>query len=160
MASLRLTTGLIVALVACAITTRAYAEQQTTLRSDAAIAEVIATDEAWAKAEQNGDVAAVEDLLLPGYRSVGSDGKVHDRNAILANTRRNRGSDLAARRVAEWTARHPTVMSVTVNGDTAVLTFAPKPEAEPATVLSCDVFVRIDGRWHAIYSQHSTAEGT
>ena len=52
-------------------------------------AEAVKTaDDNWEKAEERGDVAYVDDLLLSGYRSVNADGTVHDKEAILANTRK------------------------------------------------------------------------
>src|ERR1700744_6337764 len=35
---------------------------------------VIADDDAWSKAESSGDVAYIDALLLPGYRSINIDG--------------------------------------------------------------------------------------
>jgi hypothetical protein len=121
---------------------------------------VIAADKAWGLAEQRGDAAFVDALLLPGYRSVGPDGRVHDKAAILAHTRQNAGSDAAAKRVAAWNANHPSEMTVVISGDTAILTFSPRASAAGPPVLSSDVFARVDGRWRPLYSQHSTAEGS
>jgi hypothetical protein len=131
-----------------------------TIASPDAKEAVIAADNAWGLAEQRGDAAFVDALLFPGYRSVGPDGRVHDKAAILAHTRQNAGSDAAAKRVAAWNAAHPSEMSVVISGDTAILTFSPKAGAAGPPVLSSDVFARVDRRWRPLYSQHSTAEGS
>jgi len=49
-------------------------------------------------------------------------------------------------------------MEVKITGDTAILTFALDKTATPKPVMSCDVFVYRDGRWRALYSQHTEAE--
>jgi hypothetical protein len=125
-------------------------------RSQAAA--VIAEDEAWARAEQRGDAAFVDGLLLPGYRSVAADGRVHDKATIVEATRRNAGSQAMAMRVAAWNAAHPSKIDVLIGGDTAILTFAPTSAGASARVFSSDVFARVNGRWRPIYSQHSSAE--
>jgi hypothetical protein len=127
------------------------------LRSARSEAAVRASDDAWSEAEQRGDVQFVDRLLLPDYRSVGPDGTVHTKADILGNTRRNGGSDQARKRVADWKARHPTNTSVKIEGDTAILTFVSATNTEKR-VSSCDVFVLTNGRWRALYSQHTTAE--
>jgi len=119
-------------------------------------AAVIADDEGWAQAEIKGDVAYVDALLLTEYRSVTADGKVHDKAAILNNTRK--ASPERAVMIAKWQNEHPMLKSVNIIGDTAILTFAQKNGGNPKAVMSCDVFVYCDGRWRAIYSQHTTAE--
>src|SRR5690242_2152317 len=50
---------------------------------------VIAADEGWSKAEETKDVAYVNNLLLPAYRSVSADGSVHDKAAILEHMQTN-----------------------------------------------------------------------
>ena len=65
-------------------------------------AAVIAADNGWDKAEKSGDVAYVDNLLLPDYRSVSADGSVHDKAAILANAKSNVGSPEHAAKVAKW----------------------------------------------------------
>ena len=120
-------------------------------------AAVIAADDGWEKAEESGDVAYVDNLLLPDYRSVSADGSVHDKAAILANAKRNLGSAEHADKVAKWLAAHPMGSSVVIQGDTAVVTFYLKPLGPEKGIMSSDIFVYGDGQWHAIYSQHTDA---
>ena len=47
-------------------------------------AAVIADDKGWNKAEDQGDAAFIDQLLMPEYRSISSDGNVH---AIIASAR-------------------------------------------------------------------------
>jgi hypothetical protein len=118
---------------------------------------VIAADDGWSKAEETGDAAYVDNLLLPDYRSVNADGSVHDKAAILTSTRKNVGS--TARTVADekWRAAHPMGTTAVVQGDTAILTFYLKPLGPEKGIMSSDIFVYRDGQWHAIYSQHTDA---
>jgi uncharacterized protein DUF4440 len=120
-------------------------------------AAVIAADNGWEKAEETGDVAYVDNLLLPDYRSVSADGSVHDKAAILANTKRNVGSPEHAAKVAQWEAAHPMETAVLIQGDTAIVTFHLKPSGPGESIMSSDIFVYRDGQWHAIYSQHTDA---
>jgi len=120
-------------------------------------AAVIADDDHWGKAETEGDQAYVDHLLLPEYRSISSDGSIHDKAAILANTKKNVNSPDRAAANEKWKATHPYVTSVLIVGDTAVLTFSLDRPTSPKPVLSSDIFVYRDGRWRALYSQHSEA---
>jgi Domain of unknown function (DUF4440) len=120
-------------------------------------AAVIAADNGWSKAEEAGDVAYVDNLLLPDYRSVSADGSVHDKAAILASTKKNVGSQDYAAKVAKWEAAHPMETAAVIQGDTAILTFRLKSVAPERGIMSSDVFVYRDGKWHAIYSQHTDA---
>lgn len=124
-----------------------------TARTEAA---VIAVDQHWLDAEVDGDTAYLERLLLPEYRSVGADGMVHAKAAIVAHAARNRGSDAARRRVEAWLAAHPTGTSVVIHGDVAILSFYDPKRGPQQGVRSSDIFVYgADGRWHALYSQHT-----
>jgi Domain of unknown function (DUF4440) len=118
---------------------------------------VIAADNGWEKAEEAGDVAYVDNLLLADYRSVNADGSVHDKAAILANTKKNIGSPEHAAKVAQWLATHPMGTAAVVHGDTAIVTFYLKPLGPKKGVMSSDIFVYRDGQWHAVYSQHTDA---
>ena len=118
---------------------------------------VIADDEAWDKAESNGDVAYIGDLLLPEYRSISADGSIHDKAAILAGARKRMNSPASAAANAKWRAAHPSITHVQIIGDTAILTFALNKQDTQNPIMSCDVFVYQDGHWHAIYSQHTEA---
>ena len=120
-------------------------------------AAVIAADQGWSKAEETGDTAYVDNLLLPDYRSVNADGSVHDKAAILSNTKKHAGSQDYAAKVAQWEAAHPMDTAAVIQGDTAILTFRLKSLAQDKGIMSSDIFVYRDGEWHAIYSQHTDA---
>jgi len=121
---------------------------------------VQADDDAWSHAEQSGDAAFVERLLLPDYRSVSADGKSISRVDIIAQTaaRSTRQAQAAqAARVAAWTAAHPDKSVITLAGDTAIVVWTSLEVGE--RVYSCDVFVYRNGHWRALYSQHTAAGG-
>ncbi|MFC5864030.1 nuclear transport factor 2 family protein [Acidicapsa dinghuensis] len=120
-------------------------------------AAVIADDKRWDKAEESGDTAFIDALLLPEYRSISSDGSTHDKAAIIANARRNVNSPERAAAIEKWRTAHPQLINVKITGDTAILTFSLDKPAVPKPVMSCDVFVYRDGRWRALYSQHTEA---
>ena len=119
---------------------------------------VIADDEDWSKAEQIGDTKYVDALLLPEYRSISSDGSAHGKAAILAHTAKGGNNREGAAKAEQWRAAHPHRTSVEMNGDVAILTFALDKGVDPEPVMSCDIFVYRDGRWRALYSQHTEAE--
>jgi hypothetical protein len=118
---------------------------------------VIAADEGWLKAEETGDTAYVDNLLLPEYRSVNADGSVHDKAAILASAHKNVGSTARTLADEKWLAAHPMGTAVLIQGDTAIVTFYLKPLGPQKGIMSSDIFVYRDGQWHAIYSQHTDA---
>jgi hypothetical protein len=120
-------------------------------------AAVRAADDAWGAAEMRGDAAFVDRLLLPAYRSIGPDGKVTTKAAIVEHARARRGATDAVAQVAAWKAAHPVRAEVAITGDTAVLTWVSTKPGSGEPVASCDIFVYRDGRWHAIYSQHTSA---
>lgn len=133
---------------------RAFAQQPKAPEPHTAAA-VIADDDAWGKAEQSGDAAFVDTLLLPQYRSIDAAGKTHDKAAILTSTRK--ASPQRDAMIASWKAAHPSLTSVELNGDTAILTFTLNKPGTPPAIMSCDIFVYREGHWHALYSQHTTA---
>jgi hypothetical protein len=120
-------------------------------------AAVLAADNGWGDAETRGDVASIDALLADGYRTIGHDGKVRTKADVLASTRTKGGTPARAAEIAAWRAQHPTQGIVALFGDTAVLTWVSAGTTNPGMVMSCDIFVYRDGRWHAIYSQHSDA---
>jgi len=115
---------------------------------------VISADRAWDGAESTGNTDYINALLLPEYRSVSSDGSIHDKAAILASAQKNIGHPERAAEADKWRATHPYVTSVQILGDTAVLTFS-LDKGNPKPVMSCDIFVYREGHWHPIYSQHT-----
>ncbi|WP_027485103.1 nuclear transport factor 2 family protein [Rhodanobacter sp. OR87] len=136
-----------------AATAVARAGANETSRSEAA---VIAVDQHWLAAELDGDTAWLDGMLLPEYRSVGADGVVHAKAAILAHAVKNRGNDAERRKVDTWLKAHPSGKAVVIHGDTAILTFYDPQLGAANGVRSSDIFVYAGGRWHALYSQHST----
>jgi hypothetical protein len=118
---------------------------------------VIADDESWSKAEETGDTKYVDALLLPEYRSISSDGSTHGKAAILAHTAKGGNNGEGAAKAEQWRAAHPHRTSVEMNGDVAILSFALNKGVDPEPVMSCDIFVYRDGRWRALYSQHTEA---
>ena len=117
-------------------------------------AAVLAADNSWGDAEAEGNVAFVAQLLLPGYRSIGADGKATDREAILRSTRRHAASPDYKAKVAAWRLQHPSHGEVALFGDTAILTWVSDAADSRGKVQSCDIFVYRDRHWRAIYSQH------
>ena len=123
---------------------------------------MIADDDGWSKAEADGDVAFVDHLLMPEYRSVNADGSVHNKDAILGGVRKVASSpEAAAARAAataKWRASHRHVTTSVISGDMAILTFlvadvdARRSQCRRVTSL----FIKM-GIGRAIYSQHSDA---
>ena len=142
------------ALIAVNPITQAFAQQPKAPEPRTAAA-VIADDDAWGHAEQTGDAAFVDALLLPQYRSIDAAGKTHDKATIVASAKASPQRDAM---FASWKAAHPSLTSVEIEGDTAVLTFTLNKPGTPAAIMSCDIFVYRDGHWRALYSQHTTAE--
>jgi len=141
--------------IAHAQATRAAREAQKT------VAAVKAVDDHWGEAEVHGDTAYLSRLLLPGYRSVSPNGAAHSRSQILAGAARNIAPDAAAKAVADsatYANAHPSGVSVLLQGNTAVLSFYSKKLGPEKGVKGSDIFVYTDGGWHAIYSEHSTAQ--
>jgi hypothetical protein len=120
-------------------------------------AAVQAADDAWGAAEENGDAAFVDWLLLPGYRSVGTEGKATDKALIVARTGAHKDPQARAAQVAAWKASHPSRAAVTLYGDTAILTWVSTRLGGTEAVYSCDIFTYRDGHWHGVYSQHTAA---
>jgi hypothetical protein len=122
-------------------------------------AAVVAVDQHWMDAELDGDSAWLDAMLLPEYRSGGADGTVHTKAALLAHAAKNRGNDAERRKVEAWLKAHPSRQTVVIRGDTAILTFYDPKLGARDGVRASDVFVYENGRWHALYSQHSKASG-
>jgi hypothetical protein len=116
---------------------------------------VIAVDDHWMQAELSGDTAWLNAMLMPDYRTVGADGKVGDKTAILRAVKKNRGSDKMRKQVDAWLKAHPTRKSVVMHGDVAILSFS---DPDTGRVRSSDIFIYRDGGWHAVYSQHAKVE--
>lgn len=118
-------------------------------------AAVKAVDQHWLEAEESGDAAWLDGMLLPDYRSVGVAGTFATKATIMAHAVRNGGSDKMKQKVAAWQAAHPVDQQVTLQGDTAILSFVSASPATKGKLYSSDVFVYVDGRWRALYSAHT-----
>ena len=118
-------------------------------------AAVIAADDSWLKAEVSGNGDYLDGLLLPGYMSVGAGGKITSKAQIVAKARARTKEELVqlAQQVATWKTAHP----VTIVGDAAILRWVATQSDGTASVSSSDMFLYRDGRWRAIYSQHTSA---
>jgi len=120
-------------------------------------AAVIADDEGWSNAEDNGNIDYLNALLLPEYRSISSDGTTHDKAAVIGYALHNSNTAEGAAKAERWRAGHPHLPVVDINGDVAVLTFVLQKGVDPKPVMSCDIFVYREGHWRALYSQHTEA---
>jgi hypothetical protein len=120
---------------------------------------VIAVEHHWTQAEVHGDTAYLNQLLVPGYRTVSPSGVVRTRSALLARARKNAQSDKMARFVAAYMKAHPIGIAVTIQGNTAVVTFYSRRLGREKGIMSSDIFTYSNGRWHAVYSQHTAAKG-
>jgi len=117
---------------------------------------VIAADDAWLQAEMKGDADALDALLTTEYRSIDANGKVITKQELV-DAARKRGEDpKLAVAVKKWKAGHPSHAEVTLVGDVAVLRWTLEG-AQAGKISSCDTFIYSDGRWRAVYSQHTTA---
>jgi hypothetical protein len=136
------------------VTSNAGAQESSEPHTAAA---VVAADERWSKAEDIGDIAYINALLLPEYRSISSDGSTDDKATIVARARKNAYTTEGAAKAETWYTAHPYLPVVEINGDVAVLTFILQKGVDPKPVMSCDIFVYRDGHWRALYSQHTEA---
>jgi len=142
-------------LAACAVALGANAADRGVDETAHTAAAVKAVDQHWLEAEEGGDAAWLEGMLLPGYRSVGEAGTFATKQAIVAHAAKNRGSDEMKRKADAWQAAHPVDQQVTLQGDTAILSFVSASPATKGKLYSSDVFVYVDGRWRALYSAHT-----
>lgn len=120
-------------------------------------AAVLAADDDWLAAELRGDVSALDARLMPSYRDVTPEGKVHTKSDLLGGVAKhpNKVTTSPQQAAADFRAQHPVVEHVLIEGDTAILQFE-KTEG-PGIILSVDVFVYEDGRWRGLYSAHNKA---
>jgi hypothetical protein len=121
-----------------------------------------AIDDHWGRAEGEGDVAYLAQLLAPEYRSIGSTGTATTRAALLEHAARRASSAAArdeARKAREaFMAAHPTGVSVVIHGPVGIVSFYNPERGADHAVRGADVFVYDANRWHAIYSLHNAAE--
>ncbi len=116
----------------------------------------------WDRAEHDGDVAYLSQLLAPEYRSIGAGGEATTRAALLEQAERVQRSAearVARRRAGEAFLRaHPTAVSVTVHGPVGIVSYYNPGRGLDHSVRGSDVFVYEGNRWHAVYALHNNAE--
>jgi hypothetical protein len=112
----------------------------------------------WGDAEVDGDVAYLEQLLLPEYRSIDAKGGSHPRARILEHARTNAGSAEARKAVDAFKLAHPTEVSVVIHGDTGIVSYFNPKRGLDSSIRGSDIFVFEARRWHAVYSLHNGAE--
>jgi hypothetical protein len=122
---------------------------------------VMAVDAHWSLAEMTGDTGWLDRMLLPEYRSVSNDGSVHTKVAILASAAKHTGTHLATAKqnFADYQKQHPYGTAITLQGDTAIITFYDPALGPQKGIKSSDVFIYLGGRWHAMYSPHTARSG-
>jgi hypothetical protein len=130
-----------------------------TLQNEAALR---AVDDHWGRAEQDGDVAYLAQLLSPEYRSIGVRGEATPRAALLEHAGRRTGSAEARaearKKVEAFKQTHPTEMAVVLHGTLGIVSFFNPKRGEDHSVRGADVFIYEGHRWHAVYSLHNAAE--
>lgn len=147
-------------IIATALTASpAHADPDEAKRDEAALR---AIDDHWGRAEAEGDVAYLAQLLAPEYRSIGATGKATTRAALLEHTA-SRATSVAARAEARkaseaFKAAHPTGVSVVLHGSVGIVSFYNPERGADQAVRGADVFVYADNHWRAIYSLHNAAE--
>jgi len=123
--------------------------------TDKTAAAVIAVDHHWEQAEENGNVSWLDGMLMPDYRSVGTAGTFASKAAIVGHAANNHDAQSMKQKAAEWHETHPVEESVTMHGDTAILSFLSASPETKGRIYSSDIFVYVDGHWRALYSQHN-----
>lgn len=122
---------------------------------------VMAVDNHWSLAEMTGDTAWLDQMLLPEYRSVGNTGVAHDKATIVAGAAKRKGTSLDKAKLdfAAYQKQHPFGSAVAMHGNTAIVSFYDPTLGPQNGVRSSDVFIYVDGHWHALYSQHTAVHG-
>jgi hypothetical protein len=135
---------------------RAQDSASASIETQKTAAGAIAVDNHWSLAEMMGDTAYLQQMLLPEYRSVDADGKAYSKDRLVAGAAKRSGTGLAVAKskIEAYRKAHPYGTSVVMQGDTAILSFYDPARGAQQGVESSDVFVYVNGRWHALYSQH------
>jgi hypothetical protein len=122
---------------------------------------VMAVDRHWSIAELSGDTEWLNQMLLPEYRSISDDGTAHSKEAIVAGAMKRKGTDLAKAEdtFASYGKEHPYASAVVIHDTTAIISFYDPTLGPQKGVKSSDIFVYLDGHWHAMYSQHTGLHG-
>jgi hypothetical protein len=144
------------ALLCGAMATTSVGNAQQEPRSAAA---VLAVEKHWTESEVSGDVAYLNAMLMPDYRSVSASGVAITKADILAHAVRNGKSNAMRLKVAAYYRAHPQGTAVAIEGDTAIVTFYSKRVGAAKGTTSSDTFVYVNGAWHAWYSQHTDFNG-
>lgn len=152
---------LLASVVACVLASPARAKDSTpanakeTQRTEAG---AIAADEHWSLAEGTGDIAYLDQMLLPEYRSVNTDGTAYSKEQLVKGAAKRSGTSVATAmaKMAAYKQAHPYGTSVVLHDNLAILSFYDPALGAQKGVASSDVLVYTDGRWHAIYSQHTS----
>jgi hypothetical protein len=127
-----------------------------TQRSEAALRAIA---DHWGDAETEGDVAYLEQLLVPEYRSISANGASHIRAGILDHAKRNRGHAAEARKAVEaYKQAHPSEKAVVLHGAIGVVSYFNPKRGLDSSIRGSDVFLYEGNRWHAVYSLHNGAE--
>lgn len=156
------TSFLLASMVVCVLTGPARAQDSTSATANETqrtAAGAIATDDHWSLAEGTGDIAYLDQMLLPEYRSVDADGTAYSKEQLLRGAAKRSGTSVATAmaKIAAYKRAHPSGTSVAIHDNTAILSFYDSALGAQKGIRSSDIFVYTDGRWHAIYSQHIEA---
>lgn len=135
--------------------TGAAAHVDETQRTEAALLAIV---HHWDRAELDGDVAFLDQLLVPEYRSIDAKGASHMRAKILEHARRNAGSAAAQKEVDAFKQAHPTEIAVVIRGDVGITSYFNPHRGLDDSTRGADIFVYEGKRWHAVYSLHNGAE--
>jgi hypothetical protein len=110
--------------------------------------ELARLEQAWLDAGSRNDKAAIGRILAPTFVNTTVDGVRRDRSQVLE-----------AAPLPEGASQRLRDMSITITGNTAVITginvFTPRPGAMPVEVAYTDVYVRDEQGWKAVAS-HET----
>ena len=133
---------MIIAALAWAAVSAAAAPAQ-----DPAVVALREAENRWSQAFMGGDAAYLDQLLLPGYVSVGQTGAPHDKAEVIAAAQR-----YAAQHPGAKAQPMPATSTIEIRGDSAIVRHHGQDD------VSVDVFVWRDGRWQAWYSQHTAVK--
>ena len=148
--------GLTLALAAVAAITAGAASAASPSAEPRTEAAVRDASDDWLAAAKRGDVAELDRRVMPEYRDIEPNGRIHFRPEQMARVAalKNPSTVPLKELAAEFRKAHPAIEKVVISGDTALLSYhAADPQASD-DVLSMDVFVYNEGRWRALASIH------
>jgi hypothetical protein len=111
----------------------------------------------WGDAELGGDVAYLEQLLAPEYRSVDAKGASHPRAMILEHAKHSAGSAEARKARDAYMLAHPSEKAVVIHGALGIVSYFNPQRGVDSSIRGSDVFVYEAKRWHAVISMHNGA---